>query len=131
MFWRKKKETESAMGEAKLLGLFSYGLGISQILKPGAVNRFMGVSDHNPNHALQRILGAREIMSGTGILFGNNTSGWMWSRVAGDVMDITILSGTAVAGLGIRKRLIPTIVALTALAAYDAKVALKTGERQA
>lgn len=126
MFLRKEKETEPAIDEARLLGLFSYGLGIWQILRPGAVNRFMGVPDHNPNHAVQRILGMREITSGTGILFGNNTSGWMWSRVAGDVMDIAIVGGTLAGRLGTRKRLIPTLAGLGALLVYDAKVAIQT-----
>jgi hypothetical protein len=128
MFSRKPSETESAMGDARMLGLFSYGLGIAQVVKPGAVNRFIGVPDHNPNHALQRLLGVREIVSGTGILFGNNTSVWMWSRVAGDAMDMMILTGTLSAGLGTRKRLIPAIAAVVGIAALDASVAIRARE---
>jgi hypothetical protein len=128
MFSRKPSETESAMNDAKMLGLFSYGLGIAQVMKPGAVNRFIGVPDHNPNHALQRLLGVREIVSGTGILFGNNTSAWMWSRVAGDAMDTMILSGTLAGKLGTRKRLIPAIAAVVGLAVLDASVAIRARE---
>jgi hypothetical protein len=128
MFSRKPSEPESAMGDARMLGLFSYGLGIAQVVKPGAVNRFIGVPDHNPNHALQRLLGVREIVSGTGILFGNNTNVWMWSRVAGDAMDMMILTGTLSAGLGTRKRLIPAIAAVVGIAALDASVAIRARE---
>lgn len=128
MFLRKKKETESAKTDAMLLGVFSYALGTWQVLRPGAVNRFMGVPDHNPNHILQRILGVREIASGTGVLFGKNTSGWLWFRVAGDVMDISIIGGTLAAQLGTRKRLIGTIVFLTTVLFYDVKAAIKNRE---
>jgi len=122
----KKKDTGSAEGGATTMGLFSYALGTWQILRPGAVNRVMGVPDHNPNHVVQRLLGVREIVTGTGVLFGDNTSGWMWGRVAGDVMDITIVGGQLAGRLGTRSRLIGTLVFLTGVLVYDAKVALET-----
>lgn len=132
MFRRKEMispESRSARKRAKALGIASYGLGIMQITRPGSMNRFIGVPDYNPNHTLQRILGAREIMSGTGILFGENTSGWMWSRVAGDVMDAGIIGGVLASGLGMPKRLVPALVAVAGLMVLDAKVAMRTGDR--
>ncbi len=131
MFRRKEivsLESRSARRCAKELGLASYGLGIMQITRPGSMNRFIGVPDYNPNHTLQRILGAREIMSGTGILFGENTSAWMWSRVAGDVMDAGIVGGVLASGLGMPKRLVPALVAVAGLMVLDAKVAMRTGD---
>jgi hypothetical protein len=128
MFTRKKSQSVGNVSTGalvKALGIASYVLGISQITHPGGVNRLIGVPDYNPNHALQRILGAREIMSGTGILFGKNTRGWMWSRVAGDAMDTAILGSMFVSGLGMRKRLVPSIAAVVALMVLDAKVALR------
>jgi hypothetical protein len=129
MFTRKESRSVGNVPSGKLakaLGLASYGLGISQITQPGGVNRFIGVPDYNPNHALQRLLGVRELMSGTGILFGKNTRGWMWSRVAGDAMDTAILGSMFASGLGMRKRLVPAIAAVVALMVLDAKVALRT-----
>lgn len=131
MFGRKESlspESRSARQRAKALGLMSYGLGIVQLTRPGSVNRFIGVPDHNPNHAMQRLIGAREIMSGTGILFGENKSGWMWSRVAGDIMDASVVGGVLASGLGTRKRLIPAIIVLAGLMALDARVAMRTGD---
>lgn len=110
---------------ATALGLFSYGLGLTQLLRPGSVNRLVGVPDIGINHTLQQGIGIREVISGTGILFGDNTRGWMWSRVAGDIMDITILAGTLGTPVGIRTRLVPAIIAVGALAVLDANVALK------
>lgn len=120
---------DTARKRAKALGLASYGLGIVQLTRPGSVNRFIGVPDYNPNHTLQRLLGAREIMSGTGILFGENTSGWMWSRVAGDVMDAGIMGGVLASGLGMPKRLIPALAAVAGLIVLDTKVAMRTGDK--
>jgi hypothetical protein len=126
MFSRKKTDagTESAMGQAKLMGLFSYGLGTAQVLRPGSVNRIMGVPDYNPNHALQRLIGIREIVTGTGVLFGGRTSTWMWARVGGDIMDIMVIGGTLAGDLGTKKKLVPTLAILTAIAVIDAKVAV-------
>lgn len=125
MWFRKKKETDSAMDDAALMGVFSYVLGTMQVLRPGTVNRMMGVPDHNPNHVVQRLLGVREIATGTGVLFGDNTGGWMWGRVAGDLMDIGIIGGQLAGRLGTRHRLIGTLVFLTAVLVYDAKIAMR------
>lgn len=129
MFKRKQPEPVGNVSAGKLatmLGFVSYGLGIAQILRPGAVNRLIGVPDHNPNHAMQRVIGIREIVSGSGILFGKNRSGWMWSRVAGDAMDISIVGGTFSARLGTRRRLICSLVGLAGLMVLDAMVAMRT-----
>lgn len=126
LFSRGGKGTEPAIGTATKLGLFSYGLGITQLLRPGSVNRFVGVPDFGLNHTMQQIIGVREIVSGSGILCGDNTSGWMWSRVAGDIMDLTILAGTLGTPVGIRKRLVPAILAVGALTVLEARVALES-----
>jgi hypothetical protein len=138
MFSRKKAskhvefdlevDTGTASGQAKMIGLFSYALGTAQILRPGSVNRLMGVPDHNPNHAMTRVIGIREIVTGTGVLFGKNTSGWMWGRVAGDIMDISNVAGQLAGRLGTREKLIPTLLVLSAIAVLDAKIALDTRE---
>lgn len=131
--FKRKQSHSSGNGSTRdlttALGLASYGLGIVQLVRPGSVNRLIGVPDHNPNHAMQRLFGVREIMSGTGILFGTNTSAWMWSRVAGDVMDASVIGGMLVSGLGTRKKLIPALAAVTGIMALDAKAAITSGER--
>ena len=121
-------DIETASGQAKMMGVFSYALGISQVLRPGSVNRLMGIPDHNPNHAVTRLIGIREIVTGTGVLFGKNTSGWMWGRVAGDIMDISNVAGQLAGRLGTREKLVPTLVVLSAIAVLDAKIALDMRE---
>ena len=38
-----------------------------------------------------RLVGAREIASGFGILAQNKPTPWLWSRVGGDAMDLALL----------------------------------------
>jgi hypothetical protein len=72
----------------RTLGWFSIGLGLAELLAPRGLSRLIGVRDHRP---LVRILGLREITSGVGILTRPRPSGWLWSRVAGDAMDLALL----------------------------------------
>lgn len=74
---------------ATALGWFSIGLGVAQVLAPREVARLIGVSERN---GLMRACGAREIATGIGILTQERPAGWLWARVAGDVMDVALLS---------------------------------------
>ncbi|MFP5261342.1 MAG: SRPBCC family protein [Blastocatellia bacterium] len=76
------------------LGWFSIGLGLAEVLAPKGLAKLIGVSDEHP--ILFRLLGLREIASGIGILTQRRPAGWVWSRVAGDVMDLSLL-GVALA----------------------------------
>lgn len=70
------------------LGWFSLGLGLAEVVAPKQVARLIGVDDRC---VLIRSLGLREILSGAGILAQRRPAGWMWSRVAGDAMDLALL----------------------------------------
>ena len=72
----------------RTLGWFSIGLGLAELLAPRGLSRLIGVRAHHP---LVRMLGLREITSGVGILTRPRPSGWLWSRVAGDAMDVALL----------------------------------------
>lgn len=75
------------------LGWFSIGLGLSELLAPRKVAQAVGVSDDHDT--LIRLLGAREITSGLGLLARPKPTSWMWSRVAGDMMDLSLLGAAA------------------------------------
>lgn len=70
------------------LGWFSIGLGLAEILVPNELARFIGVKKRP---AIFAALGMRELLSGIGILAQRRPTGWLWSRVAGDVMDLSLL----------------------------------------
>jgi uncharacterized membrane protein len=70
------------------LGWFSVGLGLAELLVPEGVAKLIGVNNHR---TLLRLLGLREFATGIGILKQPRPTGWLWGRVAGDVMDLTLL----------------------------------------
>lgn len=77
---------------AGFLGWFSLGLGAAELLAPRRLARGIGVEDTAENEALIRAIGLREIVSGVGILSNRRPVGWLWSRVGGDVMDLSLLT---------------------------------------
>jgi uncharacterized membrane protein len=81
------------------LGWFSIGLGLAEILAPRELARLIGVR-HRPG--VFAALGARELLSGVGILAQRRPTGWLWSRVAGDIMDLSLL-GVAISERGSEK----------------------------
>ncbi|MFL6193213.1 MAG: hypothetical protein ACJ75H_03510 [Thermoanaerobaculia bacterium] len=74
---------------AKGLGWFSIGLGLTQLLAPGWLGRKIGVGERT---GLMRALGAREAMTGVGVLMQDRPAVPMWGRVAGDLMDMALLA---------------------------------------
>jgi uncharacterized membrane protein len=81
----------SAERRARGLGWFSIGLGLAQIGAPRAVVRLIGVDDDDETRKTMFAVGLREITSGIGILSRPRPTGWVWSRVGGDLMDLTLL----------------------------------------
>ena len=73
------------------LGWFSLALGAVQIGAPDVLNRQIGVDDDSRNRAIMRGIGARDMAHGIGILGGLGRRFWVWSRVAADAMDLTLL----------------------------------------
>jgi uncharacterized membrane protein len=71
------------------LGWLSVGIGLAEFLMPRTVARATGTDEHT--HML-RAFGLRELASGTGILLRPHKPGWLWSRVAGDVLDLGFLA---------------------------------------
>src|SRR5687768_10776198 len=69
---------------ARNLGAFSIGLGLAEILFPRQLARLIGVSEEHDKTLL--LLGLREMASGLGIMQGKPAY-FLWSRVAGDIMD--------------------------------------------
>lgn len=76
---------------AKLLGLFSIGLGISQLAAPDGVATLIGIKPCARTRWTMRALGIREILSGVGILARPRSAGPVWTRFAGDAVDLALL----------------------------------------
>ena len=111
---RKQSEdralSEQEKGLVKALAYFSIGIGVVAVVAPKSLSRMIGLK--GSTRILQAV-GAREIASGVGILGGGHPKDWMWSRVAGDVMDLSLL-GTAMLGRSTTKSRVLAASALVA-----------------
>ncbi|HEY2066553.1 MAG TPA: SRPBCC family protein [Gemmatimonadaceae bacterium] len=85
-------KSRSADSLAQGLGWFSIGLGVAQIVAPRRVARMIGVNDSDRNKAVMRAVGVREIAAGIGLLSDQKPTGFAVARVAGDLMDLAMLS---------------------------------------
>jgi len=74
---------------AKGLGFFSIGLGLAELLAPRGVAKLAGLPGKHT--AAIRLFGLREIASGVSIFMQPQSSVPVWSRVAGDGLDIACL----------------------------------------
>jgi uncharacterized membrane protein len=73
---------------AAALGWVSMGLGLAGLLTPRRVGALTGLEGRE---GLIRLVGARELASGAGLLTQRSKAPWLWARVAGDVMDLALL----------------------------------------
>ena len=86
------QKARRADGLAQGLGWFSIGLGVAQIVAPQRVARMIGVHDSSRSRAVMRVVGAREIAAGIGLLSDPKPTGFAVARVAGDMMDLAMLA---------------------------------------
>lgn len=100
---------------ARALGLTGIGLGLAELAMPRRLSRRLGLRDAK---TVLRIMGAREILSGVGVLAPRNPTAGLWSRVAGDAMDLGLL-GVAVARSRNRKMVAGAIATVAAISALD------------
>ncbi|WP_292936804.1 SRPBCC family protein [Noviherbaspirillum sp.] len=113
---QRSEDAERAERLARMLGWFSIGLGVAQLLAPRGVAQAAGVG-HRPR--TMRALGVREIASGIGILARPRQSGWLWARVAGDAMDLALLALAGRGATGERRRLNLATAAVAGVTALD------------
>lgn len=99
----------------RALGWFSLGLGLMEIFAPRTVTRALGMEGHE---GLVRAYGAREISAGILALSTERSLG-LWSRVAGDALDITTVMAVAKPSERKRGAVALTLVALAGVAAID------------
>jgi uncharacterized membrane protein len=79
---------------ADALGWASLGLGVPQTIAPGAFDRLIGVKpEPKPRIITVTACGLRELAAAAGILAFERPrpARWLWARVAGDALDLTLL----------------------------------------
>lgn len=85
---RPDRSMTASQRMARNLGWFSIGLGIAEIVAPGRISRALGLEG---NENLLRGYGAREIGAGVWAL-SDTPAPAIWSRVAGDLVDLGTLA---------------------------------------
>src|SRR5215211_7734080 len=105
---------------ARALGWFSLGLGFAQIAAPSKVAQLIGVENDDETITVMRVLGAREIASGLGILTQPKPAPWLWARVGGDAMDLALLRMALSSPRSDRNRVAAATAAVAGIAAVDA-----------
>ncbi len=102
---------------ARGLAWFGIGLGVAELLAPRAVARATGLQGHE---RLLQLFGIREIASGALILAAKDPQAWLWTRVAGDVLDSLLLSKGMSADNPRRQRAMLATAAVAPVVALDA-----------
>lgn len=63
-------------------------LGLFELIGAKPLARALGIERRS---GLVRLFGLREIATGIGIFASGQRAGWLWGRVAGDALDLTVL----------------------------------------
>jgi uncharacterized membrane protein len=106
---------------AQGLGWFSVALGAAAVFAPRTVGSAAGLG--RETRSLVRSIGVRELATGLGILGQRNPAPWLWARVVGDVVDLSLLLTGLRPGNAGRGRAAFSLTAVAGLLALDALAA--------
>jgi uncharacterized membrane protein len=127
------REPSDGASLARGLGWFSVGLGLAEMAAPRAIAKLIGVESKDMATGTLRMLGAREIASGFGILTRPRRAGPVWSRVVGDVIDIALLAWAMRAKRTNTERVaaaLASVLGVTALDVYASRRLQRTYRRE-
>lgn len=126
----RSRQTRNARRISTGLGWFSIGLGLAELLATREVARWIGAKGSARSYATLRAMGAREVVTGLGILTRSNDPKWLWSRLGGDLMDVTLLRSELASPAAERARGLLATAVVVGIAAVDGLAALElTRER--
>ncbi len=112
------------------LGWFSLGLGTAQVLAPRRMCRLIGARGERVGATVMRLMGMRELAQGVGILTQPRPTGWLWSRVAGDGVDLSLLGLTAARENGRRGRTLFAMANVAAVTVPDVFESLELSRKR-
>ena len=102
---------------ATLLGLFSIGLGLTQLLRPGSFTR--GFGTRNRTNLVRGAYGARELATGVGLLASRDPAPFLASRAAGDFFDLATLGRIVLSRNGRKAKAAAALAAVIGLTLLD------------
>lgn len=71
---------------------FSVALGVTQIVAPDTLARLIGMRPTQTTRTTMRAIGVRGLTTGFGLLSNAKSSPWLWARLAGDMVDLSLLA---------------------------------------
>jgi uncharacterized membrane protein len=108
------RETRIGLAQAWI----GIGLGLAGLLAPRVLARVGGLPDWP---LMLRVIGARELASGLGLLTAPTSPVWRWTRLAGDVMDGAVLGSAFFAPSARQRRLAATAAIVGGIVALDVR----------
>lgn len=123
----KGSAAPGVFGLAKGLGWFSIALGATQLLAPKLLTRPLALEGRE---GITRACGARELISGIGILGTRKPGPWLWLRSGGDALDLAGLALHASRSSRRRGLLWFAVGSVAAIAALDVLSASKVKQRR-
>jgi uncharacterized membrane protein len=108
------------------LGMVSLGIGLAELTRPGRLSRATGVGRWVRARAIMPALGVRELGHAAGLLSGRRPVRWVWTRVAGDAIDLGLLGRAHAYGrMTDRRRAAVAAGAVLGITAVDVYAALR------
>lgn len=101
------------------LGWFSVALGLTEIAFPETLSRAIGVKPRPGTSWLLRAMGVRELIAGAGVLMQPRRPLPLWARVAGDIVDLSLLVSATRSKDARVPRLAGAIAAVAGVSALD------------
>jgi hypothetical protein len=120
MMQREDYAADDTMALSLALGWFSIALGLAELAAPRRLARLIGAPPGESTTTLLRSYGARELATGLGILAEPREARWLWSRLAGDAVDLGSLGRACGRHDADRARLTLATIAVAGVAALDA-----------
>ncbi|HWG76492.1 MAG TPA: SRPBCC family protein [Steroidobacteraceae bacterium] len=111
----QRSTNSDAVRLARALGWFSIGLGVAEIAASRGLGTLVGIQ----RPWTVRALGLRELAAGAAILTRPREPAFLWSRVAGDAMDLALLGAAFGARDAHRLRLTAALGSVGAVTAVD------------
>lgn len=127
--FRSQPRSDATLDAAPLsrgLGWFSLALGLAEVTLPRTLARAIGVEPRAATRWLVRAMGVRELIAGTGLLTQPHRPLPLWSRVAGDAIDLALLGLGARSGRLHALRFAGAFTAVAGMAAVDVIAARRT-----
>ncbi|HEX2911291.1 MAG TPA: SRPBCC family protein [Chloroflexia bacterium] len=103
----------------RTLGWLSLGLGLTELAAPKQLSQLIGVKYEEDTRNWLYLAGLREVVCGVGILTRRNPKNWLWARVAGDVMDLSLLGSALNSKKSQQEKIAMAMVAVGGITALD------------